>query len=71
MTTFYTGDFAPEGLWASIRMRKAASRLGRSPLSGTTTRRWSGRGAVRGGQRGLARNRYACPTKAEGRPHRG
>ena len=68
---FYTGDFAPERL-ASIRMRKSGIPIGSFPVIEGHHPALVGRELVEEANEGLARNRYACPTKAEGRrPCRG
>lgn len=68
---FYTGDFAPERL-ASIRMRKSGIPIGSFPVIEGHHPALVGRELFEEANEGLARNRYACPTKAEGkRPCRG
>lgn len=68
---FYTGDFAPERL-ASIRMRKSGIPIGSFPVIEGHRPALVGRELFEEANEGLARNRYACPTKAEGRrPCRG
>ncbi|MFR5829252.1 MAG: recombinase family protein, partial [Adlercreutzia equolifaciens] len=63
---FYTGDFAPERL-ASIRMRKSGIPIGSFPVIEGHHPALVGRELFEEANEGLARNRYACPTKAEGR----
>ena len=68
---FYTGDFAPERL-ASIRMRKSGIPIGSFPVIEGHHPALVGRELFEEANEGLARNRYACPTEAEGRrPCRG
>ena len=68
---FYTGDFAPERL-ASIRMRKSGIPIGSFPVIEGHHPALVGRELFEEANKGLSRNRYACPTEAEGRrPCRG
>lgn len=63
---FYTGDFAPERL-ASVRMRKSGIPIGSFPAVEGHHPALVGRELFEAANAGLARNRFACPTEAEGR----